>query len=290
MGKSVNTSHGTHQLGLNRQFRTHHGFGFEFKDTGFHAIEFNHQGQRVTRFDRALETRAINAGKVINGVFIRHHIHGVKRQQSIRLRQRLTVHVARPGGQRHRVARARREPRVHVHGAVDRLARHAPPAGRLRVDREQRRDLHRKAAIEIRALFRNRSVRRVGGRGTTGIGSHLAQLAHHYTQSGEVKPALQYLSMAAQAALADNSPEAALKHFEEAIRIVTRKKAEMSRDPSGGEGRQADLHGGYVSLEMLERVHGHVLQQSALCCIATGEVHEGAVRLSLSLMTSDDLR
>ena len=155
---------------------------------------------------------------------------------------------------------------------------------------QQRRDLHRKAAIEIRALFRNRSARRVGGRGTTGIGSHLAQLAHHYTQSGEVKPALQYLSMAAQAALADNSPEAALKHFEEAIRIVTRKKAEISRDPSGGESRQADVHGGYVSLEMLERVHGHVLQQSALCCIATGEVHEGAVRLSLSLMTSDDLR
>jgi hypothetical protein len=157
---------------------------------------------------------------------------------------------------------------------------------------QQRRDLHRKAAIEIRALFRNRSARRVGvqSRGTAGIGSHLAQLAHHYTQSGEVKPALQYLSMAAQAALADNSPEAALKHFEEAIRIVTRKKAEISRDPSGGESRQADVHGGYVSLEMLERVHGHVLQQSALCCIATGEVHEGAVRFSLSLMTSDDLR
>ena len=165
---------------------------------------------------------------------------------------------------------------------------------------QQRRDLHRKAAIEIRALIRNLSVRRVGGqsRGTAGIGSHLAQLAHHYTQSGEVKPALQYLSMAAQAALADNSPEAALRHFEEAIRIVTRKKAEMSRDPSGGESRQADAHGGYVSMEMLsrrgdaismemlERVHGHVLQQSALCCIATGEVHEGAVRLSLSLQVA----
>ena len=150
---------------------------------------------------------------------------------------------------------------------------------------QQRRDLHRKAAIEIRSLIRNISYGRLHVRGVASIRSHLAQLAHHYTHSGEVKPALQFLSMAAQAALDDNSPEAALNHFEEALKIIKRRLDEMSRDAAkgGGEHDTRNAYGGIISAEMLDRVHAHVLQQSAFCCVAMGELNEGVRRLALSL-------
>jgi hypothetical protein len=70
----------------------------ELGDAGPHSIQGDIHQQLVTGLDRALEARAINPGKVVDRLFIRHHAQGVEGQQGRRLRHGLEHQHARHDG------------------------------------------------------------------------------------------------------------------------------------------------------------------------------------------------
>ena len=166
----------------------------------------------------------------------------------------------------------------------------------------QRRDLHRKAADKVSEYVRSMSLSSPNRRNAKML-PHLAQLAHHYSHSGEAKPALKYLSMAGAAALEQNSPIEALSFFEAALNTVERQKSQSestrsntgstrsnpSRSGSSTSTAYGVHHGrgqgarGQMSLALLDRVHSHLLYQSAFCWYSVGELDECSNRLRLAL-------
>ena len=80
---------------------------------------------------------------------------------------------------------------------------------------DQRRILHRRVAIEIqREIKAAHASERRKAHVSLAHSGRLTQLAYHYSRSNETKPALQYLCLAAQAALEQNAPEYAARSSE----------------------------------------------------------------------------
>src|SRR4029453_11347750 len=119
---SSDGAHGAHELGLAGQFLAHAGNAVELENARLRAAQGHIHHQLVAGSNRTLETGGVDAGEVVNGLFIECDVQGCERQQRRGLGHGFQHQHARHHGPVREVANEKRLVDRHVLERLDALA------------------------------------------------------------------------------------------------------------------------------------------------------------------------